>query len=161
MAPRKKKKLKRRPPWKPTEQQQGEVRAFVQMGLPQEEIAKQMRVDIKTLRKHCRDILESSKVKFLAAVVNSLGRQALGAPAEYDKGGRMVREEVKPVPAAAMFILKTQGKEYGWVERTEHTGKNGLPLVPEDKLKGLSDEQLRILEKARAIVAGLVGPAGA
>lgn len=49
-------------------------------------------------------------------------------------------------PWAISLTLRTQGKERGWVERQEVTGKNGTPIHPPRDLSKLSDTDLATLE---------------
>lgn len=120
-----------RPSYEPTDLHRGEVRAAVRLGEPQTSIAASLGLSLKTLRKHYRDELDYGKVRFLRRVSNSLGEQALGRPAVFDPDKNMIREELKPNVGAAIFILKTQAKQYGWVERNELTGADGSTLFVE------------------------------
>lgn len=50
-------------------------------------------------------------------------------------------ETLKVVADVSKFIVKTQGKDNGWSERTEMTGKDGKDLIPIPILNGiLSDD---------------------
>lgn len=43
---------------------------------------------------------------------------------------------------AQIFYLKTKGKHRGYIQTHEFTGKDGVPLIPKDKFKGLRDDEL-------------------
>ena len=53
----------------------------------------------------------------------------------------------KGQPWAISLVLKTLGKERGYVERSELTGKNGTPIATKYDLSKLNDEQLKQLEE--------------
>ena len=43
---------------------------------------------------------------------------------------------------ASKFVAKTLGKDEGYSERTEHTGKDGEPLIPEQDIQDKIDESI-------------------
>ena len=91
-----------RPAYQPTSKDESIIRALVLSNNTQEDIARVMRIDPKTLRKYFRDILDLEKSKANATVVANLYRQA-------------TKDDFRAVGAAA-FIAKTQ---MGWREKTE------------------------------------------
>jgi len=143
--------------WHPTDAQRAEIEAFTVAGYSQGEIASCLGVDVKTLRAHCRDELDFASMRLTARIAGNVIRAALGAPARYDANGKQLEDEVVPQSWALTFYLKTRGKKLGWSERAEHTGKNGGPL--ELDYSTLSDEELRALDRARAIL-GRIAPQG-
>jgi predicted transcriptional regulator len=143
--------------WRPTDQQRAEVEAFAVAGYPAGEIAACLGVDAKTLRAHCRDELDFAAMRLTARIAGNVIRAALGAPARLDANGNVLEDEVLPQSWALTFYLKTRGKKLGWSERAEHTGKNGGPI--ELDYSSLSDEELRALDRARAIL-GRIAPRG-
>jgi hypothetical protein len=50
-----------------------------------------------------------------------------------------IKKHIGPDTTAVIFYLKTKGKERGYVERTEHTGKDGERLF---NAKDLTDDRL-------------------
>lgn len=46
------------------------------------------------------------------------------------------------IPALIIFLLKTQGKDRGYVERQEHTGKDGEPIMIQN-VRNAIEEQLK------------------
>ena len=57
---------------------------------------------------------------------------------------------------AACFVLKTQGKAYGWTERHESNTKGDAPLID---LSKLTDDELNLYEKI--IRKAMCGPGAA
>lgn len=104
-------------------------------------------IDAKTLREHFRDELDIGTAQGDAAVLQSLYRQAVGAPAEHDEKGKLIRDEIKPIHGATIFACKAR-PGIKWTERVEHTGKDGGPIETFDVTK-LSDEELNQLEALR------------
>ena len=98
-------------PHKPTDKQRGQVSAFVSYGLQHNEIAKQIGIDGKTLRKHYREELDTGKLVASAKVA-----QTLFSIATVDRN-----------VGACIFWLKAQA---GWSERAvvEHSGPGGGPI---------------------------------
>jgi len=143
--------------WRPTDKQREQVEAFVVAGYSQGEIAACLGVDVKTLRAHCCDELDFASMRLTARIAQNVIRAALGAPARYDADGKPLQVEVVPQSWALTFYLKTRGKKLGWSERGEHTGKNGGPL--ELDYSNLTDEELAVLDRARAIL-GRISPPG-
>ena len=84
----------------PTPQQRKMVESMSAYGIPQEDIAKVVGIDRKTLAKHYRDELDTATAKANAKVAETLYKQATNAD--------------NPRSAtAAIFWLKTRG---GWRE---------------------------------------------
>ena len=132
-----------RPPYKVTRKDTRIIRALVLSGNSQEEIARVMRMDPKTLRKHFRDVLDLEKPKANATVIANLYRQAS-------------KDDFRAVGAAA-FIAKTQ---LGWREKSEvqHTGAVGSYDV--SKLASLGDEELKAFESILTRIASDSAPVG-
>jgi|TARA_R110000851_G_scaffold329748_1_gene501933 hypothetical protein len=98
---------KRGPPtFKPTDEERDLVEQMCKVGIPQESICRVIRdgIDDKTLRKHFRRELDTSKIKANVAVAGALYNKAVNG----DTG-------------AQIFWAKTQ---MGWKEKSEieHSG---------------------------------------
>jgi hypothetical protein len=99
-----------RPPYEPTDKDRGLVSQLSPL-LPQDDIAKILGIDAKTLRKHYREILDTALSKANAKVANAL---YLNATAKDNLG-------------AQIFWLKTRA---GWKEtpqQIEFPGADGKP----------------------------------
>ncbi|MEF2073497.1 hypothetical protein [Consotaella aegiceratis] len=101
-------------------------------GVPETDIARVVGIDPKTLRKHCRDELETGHVKANSRVAESLYKKAIG------NGAGSV--------TAAIFWMKTRA---GWKETSvhQHSGADGGPIQTMD-VSHLTDEQLAALNAA-------------
>ena len=95
----------------PTPEQRHIVQLHATIGTPQDDIAKVIGIDPKTLRLHYRDELDLASAKANAVVGGALFNKA--------KGGDTT---------AMIFWMKTRAR---WHETsvTEHTGEGGGPLV--------------------------------
>ena len=97
------------PPHAPTPESRAQVSALYSYGITQEEIARFLSIDPKTLRLHYRDELDSAHVKANAKVGQFLFQNASGATL---KDGATHSDCVR----AAMFWAKTR---MGWRETNQ------------------------------------------
>ena len=117
----------------PTEKTMAEVSALAGFGVVQEEIAKYLGIDAKTLRKHYRKELDLGVVRANAAVARSLFKQAT-------EDGSV---------SAAIFWLKARA---GWREtqQVDHVSSDGsMSPQPVIDASALSPETLKDLMNAR------------
>lgn len=103
--------------FKPTPALRRQVTTLAAFGLPPDEICRiifnpnsSQPISRKTLQKYFRQELEAGAVKATSKVADTLYRQAVGAPAAYDKKGRLLRAERPPVLSAAIFWMKTRAR---------------------------------------------------
>jgi hypothetical protein len=150
-----------RPAFKPTDEQRRLVSALAGYGAPQEYICikiinpqTEKSIDKKSLEKHFRSELDSAMTETDLKMVESLFMQGVGRPAQYDKDGKLIREELKPNVAAAIFWTKARLK---WSERVEITTPPGQPIehkqigevtLPDD-LSELSEAELAQLYREK------------
>lgn len=106
-----------KPSYKPTPEQRAQVDAMAAYGVPEHAIAKVLKIDPKTLRKHFREELDTAHFKANSAVAQSLFRKATG------DGPQSV--------TACIFWLKVR---MGWkeTEAIEHSGPGGGPIMTEE-----------------------------
>ncbi|WP_018266509.1 hypothetical protein [Methylosinus sp. LW4] len=132
------------------EETRRQVEAFAAYGIPQEDMCKLLLnprtgrpIDLKTLHKHFRVELDTGMVRANAKVAESLFRQAVGAAAQYDANGKLIRAEQTPVVSAGIFWAKAR---MGWKECDVHefTGKNGAPIEVDDARSKLADRLARL-----------------
>lgn len=100
-----------RPPHKPTPELRDRASRLVGYGLIRKQVAKIMRLDDKTVSKYYSDELQTGDLQANVTVAASLYRMAVGAPAQYDENGNLLREEQKPIPLVAIFWAKAR---MGW-----------------------------------------------
>ena len=72
------KNLGGRPPYKPTEKDRSMVETMAGYGIPQADIATVLKIDLKTLRKHFREELDTGTITANTAMVQNLWRKAMG-----------------------------------------------------------------------------------
>ena len=94
----------------PTDEQRGMVKAFAAYGVQQDEIAKYLEIDPKTLRKYFRRELDTGSIEATSKVAQSLYKAATSGNV-----------------GAAIFWMKARA---GWREKqvVEHTGEEGAPI---------------------------------
>ena len=111
-----------------------QVEAMAGYGVPEHAIARVVKIDPKTLRKHYREELDTGQIKATAKVAESLFRKATG------DGSQSV--------TAAIFWLKTRG---GWRETPQDH------RVAHYDVRQLSDEDLeRMIVEHQVAIAGQI-----
>jgi hypothetical protein len=148
------------PPFEPTPEQRKKVEAYAGYGIPQEEIcllfkADGVQISKHTLAKHFDDELLTGFVKASLGVSQTLHRQAVGAPAQYNEAGKLIRAEVAPNLGAIVWWEKTRR---GMREPPQDHNHRGA--VGSYDLTKVSDGDLRRLEDILAPAAAPVGNQG-
>ena len=69
-----------RPAWRPSSKDREAVRMMTAVGVDQEQICRFFKITQKTLRKHCRDEIDSGVAEATLAVGRSMYQMALRAP---------------------------------------------------------------------------------
>jgi hypothetical protein len=108
-----------KPPHAPTEATRQTVQLHTMVGTIQEDVARVLGIDAKTLRKHYRDELDLSRAKANATI-----------------GGALFNKAKTGDTAAMIFWMKTQA---GWKESTnvDHT-TNGKDMRPVFNFTGVN-----------------------
>lgn len=101
----------------PTDKTRAEVSALYSFGIPQEDIARYIGIDAKTLRKYYRAELDNSVTKANAAVGRFLYQNATGKTIE---DGASHADCVR----AAMFWAKTR-MQWSETQKLEHSNPDG------------------------------------
>jgi hypothetical protein len=117
-----------RPPHQPTSITRGQVEALTAYGVPQEEIADFIGIAKHTLVRHYAQEMKAAHPKLILNLGQSLYRQAVGAPAQYDADRNRLRAEQPPVVAATIFMLKARAN---WADRVDvgnEKDTNGAPV---------------------------------
>jgi len=103
-----------KPSHKPNEEQRKMVAQYTAVGTPQIDVARVLNIDVKTLRKHYREELDTAATKANANV-----------------GGKLYNKAMAGDTTAAIWWSKTR---MGWKEKSEveHSGKvvNVITGVP-------------------------------
>lgn len=126
-----------RPAHVPTTRFRKKVWNAAAAGFNQTVIAGMLRISLNTLVKHYAFELEHAGHELVALAATGLS-DALK----------------KRAPWALKFTLTTKGKDLGFTERKEFTGKDGQPLSPALNLDGMTREQLEALLAARRAISG-------
>jgi hypothetical protein len=130
--------------YQPNEPHRTTVRTLAGYQTPHKDIARMIGVSYNTLLKYYRAELDEGLALGNAMVARSLHEQAVGRPAEVDKDGRVIREELKPDKSAAIFLGKVR---LGMREtsRFEVSGPNGGPIATaEIDLSVFTDDELML-----------------
>lgn len=129
------------------------------MGLTVAECTQLMGFGKNTLFKYYEDDYRLGPAKANLSVAESLYRMAVGAPAQYDRNGKLLREEIKPDRGAATFFLKVRARwatadrllVTGHVDHDHvHAGDPNAPVFAD--LTVLSQEQLRQVGVIAAVI---------
>jgi hypothetical protein len=139
-----------RPAFAPSAEQRKQVETMAGYGIPEEDIALVLGIDPKTLRKHFRLELDTGHVKANTRVAESLYLQAVGAPAQYDAEGRLVRSEQARILGAGIWWEKTRGGRSEWAPlKPKPLGKKeAAQLAAETAARGTDWSDL--LDESRA-----------
>lgn len=113
-APKTKPKKETKPSHRATQERRDTVGAMSAYGIPQKEIANCLDIDVKTLRKHYREELDTACAKANAAIAGKLYKKAINGDVR-----------------SMIFWLKTRGRWSTKIE-VENTGIVGnVPLAPD------------------------------
>lgn len=152
--------------FEPTDEQRRQVEALAAFGMPQDQMLALVvnpetgrPIDLKTLHRAFRIELDTGMIKANAKVAESLFTQAVGAPAQFDSAGNMIRAEQQRVVSAGIFWAKTR---MGWRETSihQHEGKQGgaIQMLDAAALANMTEAEIEALE---SVLDRLTQPTGA
>lgn len=124
-----------RKPFIPTQEEKDQVKELSGKGIPQDQIAIQVRggVSLDTIHRHFREELTAGKAEANSKIAECLFNKATGGDT-----------------TALIWWTKTQMR---WSEtsKVEHTGANGAPIaLAAVDFRGLSDDELEQMQKLMA-----------
>jgi len=107
--------------------------ALCEIDCTQVEICSVLGINDKTLEKHCKmdqgksfsDFYEEKRNLGNRSLRRAMWLDVMGCPAEYDKKGNCIREEIKPNITMKIWLSK---QRLGYTDKQEHTGKDGAAL---------------------------------
>lgn len=103
-----------RPPYEPSEKDRHQVEAWAAVGTPQEDIAKLLDIDPKTLRKHYRRELDTGSIRANAII-----------------GGKLFNKAKAGDNACMIFWMKSRA---GWSEKVQFDATVGVyNVIPPPK----------------------------
>jgi hypothetical protein len=123
-----------RPAWEPTDKDRRQVQAMSAYGIPETEIAVALGVTPPTLRKYCREELDTGATRANARVAEFLYTGILGSANQEPFG------EEKSRVTAAIFWLKTRAH---WKETSVHQHQD-LPPDEDAARKALNDKLAKL-----------------
>jgi hypothetical protein len=137
-------------PYQATDADRARVKRLASFGLPHAEIALLVTnrqtgkpIAIPTLVEHFPDELGIGKLELFAGTADSYCNRLVGAKAQVDEHGNIVRAEVLPSETAQERYLRNWGRQYGW------DGPVDDPFAGWDISK-LTDAELQILHTLKA-----------
>lgn len=136
VAPEPEKRGRGQPAWQPTDKERSMVETMAGLGIPEVDIAKVLGKDPKTIRKHCREELDTGLIKANAKVSESLFKKALG------NGAGSV--------TAIIWWEKTRGGRKETTVQQHQGGGEGAPPIQTTYRHKLDTKSL---EKLAALVA--------
>jgi hypothetical protein len=146
----------------PTPEDREQVERLAGLLAPYDEIAAFMKISKDTLLRHYQEDLTRGQVMGKLGGRRMMMHLVRGAPAEYDKEGNVIREEVKPDPAMVRFFARTK---LGYIE--EYKLKTAQTVEPVNfDWSTLNDDELAAAERifAKALAASTgdapLGPSG-
>lgn len=139
------------PPWTPNPQTRLQVEAMAAYGIPEKDIARVVGCAPQTLRKRCREELDTGAIKAHGQVGQFIVSSILGR-----EGG--IKDE-RARATLAIFFAKTR---MGWRETTvlEHTGKDGGPIKTENAFNIISAALDKIADRLTGDALGDDAEAG-
>lgn len=135
----------------PTPKDRENVERLAGMLSPHDEIAAFLDIAKDTLERHYPRELHRGRLLGKLRSRRTMQSLVLGAPAEYDANGNLLREEVKPDPAMVRFFARTK---LGYVEEYKIKTAQTVPDFTGYDWSKLSDDELAAAERILAKAIG-------
>lgn len=148
--------------YEPTPEDRRKVKLLAGFGLRHREICLLMinpatgqPIDVGTLMKRYRMELDTGMTEADAQVAQAYFRQCVGARAEYDDKGNVLREEVKASVTAQIFWMKVR---LGWRENVDHNVniRGQIAVGTPAELAAMTDQELNEALRAEIRTAQLM-----
>ena len=128
-----------RKPWEPTEQDKQIIIRMGSIGISIDDVAKVLKKDVETVRKHCGDLIELSRIQAKATVA-----------------GRLFKRTESSQRATEFYLTNRAPTEWRPMHQIEVNTNVHVAQRPD--LSGLSAEELAILSQAAAIMGRVEQP---
>lgn len=140
----------------PTPAQRERVYELSRYGAPLDDILKRLKnpvtgrpISRETFMRHFQDEYEMGQADGNVELAKVGFDLSVGRPAEFDKDGNKIRDEVRPNPSVVVAALKHRN---GWGSGTKkveinHTHTKGVDPATARILDGLTDDELRVLKQ--------------